>query len=87
MRREDLAEQALALEEGRQALRRRFEEMETQRLSLEGRAAAAAGEAASALAEAQNARQLHEECMQAKTALQQLTRKAKDVRISSFAAL
>lgn len=87
MRREDLAEQALALEEERQVLRRRFEEMETQRLALEGRAAAAAGEAASAVAEARSARQLQEECIQAKTALQQLTRKAKDVRMTSFAAL
>ncbi|CDJ42677.1 hypothetical protein ETH_00006630 [Eimeria tenella] len=77
--RQELTETALALEEKRRAMRHCYEEMETQRLAMEGRAAAAAAEAQSAAAAAAEARTLQQEGIKAKEALYQLHRQAKDV--------
>ena len=75
----------MALEEERQALRRCYEELEAQRIALEARVATAAAEVESAAAEARNARTLQQEGYQAKEALHQLHRKAKDVRHMNIA--
>ncbi|KAL8273974.1 hypothetical protein Esti_002063 [Eimeria stiedai] len=68
----------MALEEKRRALRCCFEEIEAQRIAVEGRAAKASADAESAAAEAQKARTLQQENMQAKEVLQHLRRRAKD---------
>ncbi|KAL8447950.1 hypothetical protein Emag_004148 [Eimeria magna] len=75
---QELAETAMALEEKRRALRCCFEEIEAQKIAMEGRAAKASADAESAAAEAQKARTLQQENMQAKEVLQQLRRKARD---------
>ncbi|KAL8443326.1 hypothetical protein Emed_006909 [Eimeria media] len=75
---QELAETAMALEEKRRALRCCFEEIEAQKIAVEGRAAKASADAESAAAEAQKARTLQQENMQAKEVLQQLRRRAKD---------
>ncbi|KAL8438051.1 hypothetical protein ACSSS7_000510 [Eimeria intestinalis] len=77
-RTQELAETAMALEEKRRALRCCFEEIEAQRIAVEGRAARASAEAQSAAAEAQKARTLQQENVQAKEVLQQLRRRAKN---------
>ena len=81
MFRQELTETALALEEKRRAMRRCFEDMEVQRLAFESRAAAAAAEAQTAAAVARNAKTLQRESIQAKEAVHQLHRQAKDVHM------